>query len=236
MAGTIVKRATLHNADIIKSLDLHQGDLVFVEKGGEIIPKIISVDITARHPMSPPINFVTHCPECNTELVRREGEAAFYCPNEDGCPPQIKGKLEHFISRKAMNIDGLGSETIDLLFQKKLIQNIADLYDLKMSNLIHLERLGEKSASRILESLEASKLVPFERVLFALGIRYVGETVAKKLAKELVSIDNISNSNVEKLTSVEEIGNKIAESIVNWFFHDHNIQLIERLKNHGLHV
>ena len=230
LAGTIVKRATLHNADIIKNLDLHQGDLVFIEKGGEIIPKIISVDITARHPLSPSVDFITHCPECNTKLERQEGEAAFYCPNEDECPPQIKGKLEHFISRKAMNIDGLGSETIDLLFQNKLISNIADLYELKMNDLIHLERLGEKSALRILKSLETSKSVPFERVLFALGIRYVGETVAKKLANELRSIDKIRNSTVEELTSVEEIGNKIAESIVNWFSKYQNIRLIERLK------
>lgn len=234
LAGTIVKRATLHNADIIKSLDLHQGDLVFVEKGGEIIPKIISVDVTARHPMSVPVDFITRCPECDTELVRQEGEAAFYCPNENGCPPQIKGKLEHFISRKAMNIDGLGSETIDLLFQKNLIHNIADLYELKMNDLKHLERLGEKSASRILESLETSKSVPFERVLFALGIRYVGETVAKKLAKELGSIETIKNSTLEELINVDEIGDKISESIVKWFSNDQNIQIIERLNDHGL--
>jgi len=234
LAGTIVKRATLHNADIIKSLDLHDGDLVFVEKGGEIIPKIISVDISARHPMSPPVDFITRCPECDFELVRQEGEAAFYCPNEAGCPPQIKGKLEHFISRKAMNIDGLGSETIDLLFQNKLIHNIADLYELKMSDLINLERLGEKSASRILASLEASKSIPFDRVLFALGIRYVGETVAKKLAKELGSIDKIRNSAFEELTAVEEIGGKIAESIVKWFSIEQNIKMIERLRDHGL--
>jgi DNA ligase (NAD+) len=234
LAGTIVKRATLHNADIIKSLDLHQGDLVFVEKGGEIIPKIISVDLTSRHPMSPPVEFITRCPECNTVLKRQDGEAAFYCPNEDGCPPQIKGKLEHFISRRAMDIDGLGSETIDLLFQNKLICNITDLYELNRSDLIHLERLGEKSASRIIESLEASKSIPFERVLFALGIRYVGETVAKKLAKDLGSIDKIRNSTVEQLTNVEEIGDKIARSIVNWFSNDQNIKIIEQLKDHGL--
>jgi DNA ligase (NAD+) len=234
LAGTIVKRATLHNADIIKNLDLHQGDLVFVEKGGEIIPKIISVDLSARHPMSPAIDFITQCPECGSELVRQEGEAAFYCPNEDGCPPQIKGKLEHFISRKAMDIDGLGSETIDLLFQKNLIHNIADLYELKMSDLIHLERLGEKSASRILDSLETSKTIPFKRVLFALGIRYVGETVAKKLARELGSIEKIRNSTLEELTGVEEIGEKIAESILDWFSKDQNTHIIERLKDHGL--
>jgi DNA ligase (NAD+) len=234
LSGTIVKRATLHNADIVKGLDLHLGDSVYVEKGGEIIPKIISVDTSSRHPLSEPVIFITNCPECNTELVRQEGEAAFYCPNEDGCPPQIKGKLEHFISRKAMNIDGLGSETIDLLFQNNLVHNIADLYELKMDDLIRLERLGEKSASRILEGLENSKTVPFERVLFALGIRYVGETVAKKLAKESGSIDKIRNSTVEELTGIEEIGNKIAESIVIWFSKDQNIRIVKRLKEHGL--
>ena len=183
LAGTIVKRATLHNSDIIKNLDLHQGDQVYVEKGGEIIPKIISVELSSRHPMSKPVEFITRCPECGAELVRTPGEAAFYCPNENGCPPQIKGKLEHFIGRKAMDIDGLGSETVDLLYQNKLVNNVADLYELKLEDLVHLERMGTKSASRILESLEISKTVPFERVLFALGIRYVGETVAKKLAK-----------------------------------------------------
>ena len=234
LAGTVVKRATLHNADIIKSLDLHQDDLVFVEKGGEIIPKIISVDLNARHPLSPSVDFITRCPECGTELIRQEGEAAFYCPNEAGCPPQIKGKLEHFISRKAMNIDGLGSETIDLLFQNKLIYNIADLYELKMSDLKNLDRLGEKSASRILESLKISKSVPFERVLFALGIRYVGETVAKKLSKDLGSIDQIRKSTIEELTNVEEIGAKIAESVVDWFSKEENVLIIERLRDHGL--
>ena len=234
LAGTVVKRATLHNADVIKGLDLHFGDVVFVEKGGEIIPKIVSADLTSRHPMSEPVRFIEHCPECNTLLVRQEGESAFYCPNETGCPPQIKGKLEHFIARKAMNIDGLGSETIELLFQNNLIRNIADLYELKISDLIYLERLGEKSATRILESLEMSKTVPFERVLFALGIRYVGETVAKKLARELKTIDQIEKATIEELTGVEEIGSKIAESIINWFSNDQNKQLIGRLKNNGL--
>ena len=165
LAGTIVKRATLHNADIIKNLDLHQGDRVFVEKGGEIIPKIINVDLSSRHPMSAPVEFITHCPECGTELIRNPGEAAYYCPNENGCPPQIKGKLEHFISRKAMDIDGLGAETVDLLYQNHLVNNVADLYELKMEDLVPLERMGTKSASRILESLEGSKTVPFARVL-----------------------------------------------------------------------
>jgi len=234
LAGTVVKRATLHNADVIKSLDLHLGDMVFVEKGGEIIPKIISVDLTARHPMSEAVRFIERCPECNSQLIRQNGESAWYCPNETGCPTQLKGKLEHFISRKAMNIDGLGSETIELLFQNKLIRDIADLYELKQHDLIDLERLGEKSTSRILESIESSKTVPFERVLFALGIRYVGETVAKKLARELKSIDLIEKASLEELTGVDEIGSKIAESIINWFANDQNKRLIDRLKNHQL--
>jgi len=234
LAGTVVKRATLHNADVIKTLDLHIGDTVFVEKGGEIIPKIVSVDLARRNPMSEPVDFIEYCPECNSQLIRQEGESAWYCPNEIGCPPQIKGKLEHFISRKAMNIDGLGSETIELLFQNKLINDIADLYDLNLSDLINLERLGEKSASRILESLEISKQVPFERVLYAMGIRYVGETVAKKLARDLKSIERIEIASVEELTGVEEIGSKIAESLVNWFADDRNKRLIERLKSHNL--
>jgi len=234
LAGTVVKRATLHNEDVIKSLDLHMGDTVFVEKGGEIIPKIVSVDLTGRHPMSEPVQFVERCPECNSLLIRQEGESAWYCPNETGCPPQIKGKMEHFISRKAMNIDGLGSETIELLFQKKLINDIADLYDLKQSDLVDLDRLGEKSATRILDSLETSKQVPFERVLFALGIRYVGETVAKKLARDLKSIERIETASIEELTGVEEIGSKIAESLVNWFADARNKQLVDRLKSQNL--
>ena len=234
LSGTVVKRATLHNADVIKNLDLHIDDTVFVEKGGEIIPKIISVDLSERHPMHEPVVFIEHCPECNTLLVRQEGESAYYCPNVTGCPPQLKGKLEHFIGRKSMNIDGLGSETIDLLFQNKLVKNVADLYELKESDFINLDRMGEKSAARILESLEYSKIVPFERVLFALGIRYVGETVAKKLARDLKSIDMIANSTYDELTGVEEIGGKIAESIINWFQDDENRMLINRLKNHHL--
>jgi DNA ligase (NAD+) len=234
LAGTIVKRATLHNADVMKNLDLHLGDRVFVEKGGEIIPKIINVDLSARHPMSDQVSFIERCPECNSLLIRKEGESANYCPNEAGCPPQLKGKLEHFIGRKSMNIDGLGSETIDLLFQNNLIRDVADLYDLKRTDLINLDRLGEKSAGRILESLELSKNVPFERVLFALGIRYVGETVARKLAGDLKSIDKIGNSSFEQLTEVEEIGGKIAESIISWFGEEKNKVLIERLRNHHL--
>ena len=234
LAGTVVKRATLHNEDVIKGLDLHMGDTVFVEKGGEIIPKIVSVDLTGRHPMSEPVQFIERCPECNALLIRQDGESAWYCPDETGCPPQIKGKLEHFISRKAMNIDGLGSETIELLFQKKLINDVADLYDLKQSDLVDLDRLGEKSATRILDSLETSKQVPFERVLFALGIRYVGETVAKKLARDLKSIERIEAASIEELTGVEEIGGKIAESLVNWFADDRNKRLVDRLKSQNL--
>ena len=234
LAGTVVKRATLHNADVIMNLDLHLGDVVFVEKGGEIIPKIISVDLTSRHPMSEPVSFIEKCPECNSKLIRREGESAWYCPNESGCPPQLKGKLEHFIGRKSMNIDGLGSETIDLLFQNNLIRDVADLYDLKLNDLIHLDRLGEKSAARILESLDNSRNVPFERVLFALGIRYVGETVAKKLARGLKSIDKIEQATPDEMTNIDEIGDKIAESILNWFSDDQNKRLIERLKNQHL--
>lgn len=234
LAGTVVKRATLHNADIIKSLDLHKGDVVYVEKGGEIIPKIVSVDLSSRHPLSEPIRFIEHCPECHSQLVRQAGESAYYCPNETGCPTQLKGKLEHFISRRAMNIDGLGAETIELLFGHELIRDAADLYELKLSDLIHLERLGEKSATRILQSLDTSKNVPFERVLFALGIRYVGETVARKLARELKSIGSIEKATLEELTAVDEIGGKIAESIINWFANEGNKELVGRLKNHHL--
>ncbi len=195
IAGTIVKRASLHNADIIQNLDLHLGDTVFVEKGGEIIPKITGVDNSKRHPMFQPVNFIENCPECQTPLIRKEGEAAHYCPNEDGCPPQIKGKMEHFVSRKAMDIDGLGQETIDLLFNKGLVQDITDLYELQKEQLAEFDRMGEKSAQRILDGLEASKKVPFERVLFALGIRFVGETVAKTLANKLHSYRKYSATN-----------------------------------------
>ena len=230
LSGTVVRRATLHNSDVIANLDLHLRDTVFIEKGGEIIPKIIRVDLSERHPMSEKVDFITHCPECNTELIKQEGESAFYCPNETGCPPQLKGKLEHFIGRKSMDIDGLGSETIDLLFQNGLVQNVADLYDLSFNDLTNLDRMGEKSANRILESLETSRSVPFERVLFSLGIRFVGETVAKKLARGLKSIDKISSASLEELIAVDEIGAKIAESILNWFQETTNQNLIERLK------
>lgn len=234
IAGTVVKRASLHNADIIKNLDLHLGDTVFVEKGGEIIPKITGVDAAKRHPMALPVEFIEDCPECGTPLVRNEGEAAHYCPNETGCPPQIKGKMEHFVSRKAMDIDGLGQETIELLYNQGLANSIADLYLLKKEQLSTLERMGEKSAQRILDGLEESKKAPFERVLFALGIRYVGETVAKKLAKEVHSIDNLRQKTKEELTEIDEIGDRIAESILDFFSKPEHIEMIEFLKNKGL--
>lgn len=234
LSGTVVKRATLHNADIIEALDLYVGDMVFVEKGGEIIPKITAVDVENRVLIGSKITFITNCPECGSKLVRMEGEAAYYCPNEDNCPPQIKGKLEHFVSRKAMNIDGLGKETIDLLYQNGLVRNISDFYKLKLTDLAYLERLGEKSGKNILEGLSKSKEVSFERVLFALGIRYVGETVAKKLANTLHNIDNIQNSTIEELTNIDEIGERIAESVYNYFRNEKNLELIFRLKAVGL--
>jgi len=236
LAGTTVKRATLHNADIIKNLGLHVGDTVFVEKGGEIIPKIVGIDQSFRHPMSQAVEFIRNCPECGNLLIRQEGEAAWYCPNEDGCPPQIKGKMEHFISRKAMNIDGLGSETIDLLYNEGLAKNIADLYDLQKEQISKLDRLGDKSAERILKSLDDSRNVPFERVLFALGIRFVGETVAKILAHRLITMDNIAKASLEELTTVDEIGGRIAESIRLYFSNPQHVLLIERLKEKGLQM
>ena len=234
IAGTVVKRASLHNADIIQNLDLHIGDTVFVEKGGEIIPKITGVDSTKRHPMFPPVVFIKNCPECKTPLIREEGESAFYCPNEDGCPPQIKGKMEHFVSRKGMDIDGLGQETIELLYNEGFVKGIADFYQLKKEQLTNLERMGEKSAQRILDGLEATKNVPFERVLFSLGIRFVGETVAKILVKKLHTIEKIQSATLEELIDIDEIGEKIAESMVNWFSVEKHIQLIVTLKEQGL--
>lgn len=236
LAGTMVKRASLHNADIIEKLGLSLNDTVYVEKGGEIIPKIVNVDKNQRSSASRPIRFINCCPECNTPLVRKEGEAAHYCPNEEGCPPQIKGKLEHFISRKAMDIDGLGSETIDQFYQQGLIRNIADLYELKKTQILALEGHQEKSAQNIISGIEASKKIPFERVLFALGIRYVGETVAKKLAKAMGSMDKLIAATEEELIEVDEIGEKIAESLVAWLAKDAHQQLIKRLKSYGLQL
>ena len=234
IAGTMVKRASLHNADIIANLDLHENDTVFVEKGGEIIPKITGVDVSKRHPMFQKIKFIEKCPECDTPLVRTEGEVAFYCPNEDECPPQIKGKMEHFVSRKAMDLDGLGEETIDLLYNIGLIRSIADLFKLKKEQLAQLERMGEKSAERILSGIETAKTVPFESVLFALGIRFVGETVAKTLARKLHTIDAIQSQTIEQLTEIEEIGPRIAESVVDWFAKPKHNEMIARLKEAGL--
>jgi len=234
LAGTVVKRATLHNADVMDALDLHIGDTVFVEKGGEIIPKIVSVDFDQRSLAGEKVCFITTCPDCGTILIRNEGEAAFYCPNESGCPTQIKGKIEHFISRKAMNIDGIGSETVNLLFQKKLLHNIANLYSLEPSQLIQLDRLGEKSVQNIMAAIESSKRVPFERVLFSLGIRYVGEKVAKALAQAFGTIDNLAKATASELTSVDEIGEKIAQSVVLFFKDPNNRLLVEQLKQQGL--
>ncbi|WP_421919167.1 NAD-dependent DNA ligase LigA [Marinifilum sp.] len=236
LAGTKVKRASLHNADIIGNLDLHKSDTVFVEKGGEIIPKIVGVDKTKRINNAEKIVFVKKCPECDTKLIRKEGESNHYCPNDKSCPPQIKGKIEHFISRGAMNIDGLGEETIHLLFKEQLIQDISDLYLLKKEDIVPLERMGEKSADRILTSIHDSLEVPYERVLYALGIRYVGATVAKKLAKAIPSINLLANSSIDELIEVDEIGNKIAESIVEYFDDSYHQELIFKLKQHGLQL
>ena len=234
LGGTMVKRASLHNSDQIEKLDLHEKDRVYVEKGGEIIPKIVGVDVENRPKEAKKIKFITQCPECRTPLVRIEGEAQHYCPNDTGCPPQIKGKIEHFIHRKAMNIDGLGSETIDLLYQEGLVKNIADLYELTFDQIVGLERMADKSANNLLKSIKESKNTPFEKVLFGLGIRYVGETVAKKLAKAFKSIDNLSKATFEELIEVDEIGEKIANAIIEYFSNEENQKLIERLKEHGL--
>ena len=237
LSGTIVKRASLHNADIIEGLDLHIGDMVYVEKGGEIIPKITGVDKDARSMLiGEKVKFITHCPECGSKLIRFEGEAAHYCPNETACPPQIKGKIEHFISRKAMNIDGLGPETVDMFYRLGLIKDTADLYQLKTDDIKNLERMGEKSAENIVNGIAASKEVPFERVLFALGIRFVGETVAKKTAKSFTDIEELENADLEKLKNIDEIGEKIAQSIITYFSNPANRELVERLKSNGLQL
>lgn len=230
LSGTVVRRASLHNADIIASLDLHIGDMVYVEKGGEIIPKITGVEVSARPAGSEKVTFITHCPECGSELVRYEDEAAYYCTNETACPPQIKGKIEHFISRRAMNIEGLGPETVDLFYQEGLIHDIADLYTLQTADICRLERMGEKSAENIIQGIERSKEVPYERVLFALGIRFVGETVAKKVAKAFRSIEALASANLDDLIHVDEIGEKIAGSIIQYFANEKNRILVERLR------
>ena len=234
LAGTIVKRASLHNADQIEKLDIRIGDEVFVEKGGEIIPKIIAV--AKRGNQEIPTKYITHCPECQTELVRGEGEANHFCPNFYGCPPQIIGRIQHFITRKAMDIDGLGGETVALLYNAGLVTNYADLYELKKEQIIPLERMAEKSAENLINGIEKSKAIPFERVLYALGIRYVGETVAKKLAKHYKSIDAIANASIMDLILVDEIGDKIAQSVVQFFENQENIRIIERLKQQGVQL
>jgi DNA ligase (NAD+) len=236
LAGTIVKRASLHNADQIEKLNIRIGDTVFVEKGGEIIPKIIAVDFTKRPENSQPTDYATHCPECNTELIRTEGDAKHYCPNEFGCAPQITGRIQHYISRKAMDIDGLGGETVDLLRKEGLIHNYADLYNLKIEQIIPLERMAEKSAENMIIGIEKSKEIPFEKVLFALGIRFVGETVSKKLAKHFKSIDNLITASFEELINVDEIGDRIAQSMIDFSADLRNIQLINRLKAAGIQL
>ena len=234
LGGTTVKRASLHNADIIASLDLHYNDMVSVEKGGEIIPKITGVDLSQRPTDSKCVEFIKQCPECGASLQRAEGEAAHYCPNDMECPPQIKGKIEHFISRKAMNIEGLGSETISLLYENGLVRSVADLYKLTPEKLSPLERMGDKSAANIISGIETSKNISFSRVLFALGIRFAGETIAKQLAVNMKSIDNLAKASFEELIAIDEIGDKIAESIIKYFRAEKNIELINSLKEAGL--
>ncbi|MBB2151582.1 NAD-dependent DNA ligase LigA [Pedobacter gandavensis] len=236
LAGTTVKRATLHNANEIERLDLHEGDTVFVEKGGEIIPKIINVNLEKRKPDALKIHYLTECPECNTPLIRKEGEVAFYCPNDEACPPQIVGKIQHFISRKAMNIDGLGDETIETFYQRGLIAHISDLYTLheRSEDLKTIERFGERSIENMLKGIEDSKQMPFEKVLFGLGIRYVGETVARKLAVGTKNIDKLMTATVEELVAIDEIGQRIAESILEYFAKPEHIHQIELLKSYGL--
>lgn len=236
LAGTVVKRASLHNADIIKGLDLHIGDQVYVEKGGEIIPKIVGVNKEARSFMiGDEVRFVKRCPVCGTPLVRIEGEAAYYCPNDMGCPPQIKGRIEHFVTRRAMNIN-MGPETVEDLYEAGLVTNVADLYELKMADLMHLERWAEKSARNLMESLRNSKNVSFERVLYALGIRYVGETVARRLAKAFRSMERLEKATAEELLAVDDIGERIAESVIDYFSNERNREVVDRLKSHGLQM
>ena len=234
LAGTIVKRASLHNADQIEKLDIRVGDTVFVEKGGEIIPKIIAVDLTKRLDISEPTKYITHCPECQTELVRNEGEANHYCPNFYGCPPQIIGRIQHYISRKAMDIEGLGGETVALLFNNGLVHNYADLYELTVEQILPLERMAQKSAENLVKGVSNSKNIPFERVLYAIGIRFVGETVAKKLAKHYKSIDALSQATLMDLVLVDEIGDRIAQSVIDFFENIENRIIIERLKSYGI--
>ncbi len=234
LAGTTVKRASLHNADQIAKLDIREGDTVFVEKGGEIIPKIIGVDFSKRPADSSPTVYIDHCPECHTKLERTEGDAKHYCTNYYGCPPQITGRIQHYISRKAMDIEGLGGETVELLFKEGLIENYADLYVLNKEQVMPLERMAEKSAENLVKGVAKSVEIPFERVLFALGIRFVGETVAKKLAKAYKNIDALMSASYDELMSVDEIGQVIAASVIEFFQNEKNIEIIERLKSYGV--
>ena len=236
ISGTIVKRASLHNEDIIRALDIHQGDMLYVEKGGEIIPKITGVDESRRQPGAKPIEFVSHCPACGTPLVRVEGEASWVCPNKYGCPPQIAGRIEHFVGRKMMNIDGIGEETSEQLFATGLVHNIADLYDLTPADLLKLDGFGPRSAERVMNGLEASKSVPYDRVIYALSIPSVGDTVAKKIAKAFPDIDSLMSASVEKLAAVKDIGPKIAEGVVEYFANATNRAIVERLRRAGLQM
>ncbi|MPL55242.1 DNA ligase [bioreactor metagenome] len=236
LAGTIVKRASLHNEDIIKKLDLHVGDFVYVEKGGEIIPKIVGVNLGKRNVFATEVQYATHCPECGSELIRLEDQAAHFCPNETHCPPQVVGKMIHYVSRKALNIENLGSETIEQLYREGLLTNIADFYTLRKEQLLPLERMAEKSAQNIIDGVEKSKQIPYEKVLYGIGIKHVGETVAKKLAKNFPSIDDLKNATEEELCQVEDIGSKIAESIVSYLQNTENWEMIERLRSYGVQL
>lgn len=235
LAGTTVKRATLNNEDFIRSLDLHIGDYVYVEKGGEIIPKIVGVDLDQRPIIAQPVRFITHCPECGTKLVRYEGEAAWYCPNDAGCPPQIKGRIEHFISRRAMNIDSIGPETVDDFYRQGLVHNVADLYTIDVQQ-INGDGSRQKSAMKIISGIEESKNVPFERVVFALGIRFVGETSGKLLARHFKNIDALMNATLEELLEIDGIGEVMAKSIITYFHNEENMQIVERLRSYGLQM
>lgn len=235
LAGTTVRRATLNNEDFIRSLDLHEGDYVFVEKGGEIIPKIVGVDTSRRDTQAQPVQFISHCPECGAELVRYEGEAAHYCPNDAGCPPQIKGRIEHFISRKAMNIDSLGPETVDEYYRRGLIRNVADLYDIRVEQ-INGDGSRQKSAQKVVDGIAASRQVPFERVVFALGIRFVGETSARLLARKFKNIDALSSATLQQLTDVDGIGEVIAKSVITYFANPVNREIVSRLRGYGLQM
>jgi len=235
LAGTKVKRASLHNADQMLLLDVRINDIVNIEKGGEIIPKVVGVEKSSRNSDSKPVEYIKYCPECGTKLIRKEGEAKHYCPNEEGCPPQIKGKIEHFVSRKAMDI-GLAEATISQLYESGLVKNIADLYSITKDQLLNLERFADKSAENLISSINNSKKVLFDRVLYALGIRYAGETVAKKLANHFKSLDSLAKAREEDLINVEEIGDKIAESIIHYFSNERNIRIINRLREAGVQL